>query len=87
MVGFTFSALDRKYPFRTNLLQKKQNFQSNLEFSTLTNSNMQNSMALFSVSVFNWRYSFWANLVRAIKIVHLRLNLAPRLIQICRTQL
>ena len=74
-------------PFLSKFGPKFQNCQYKLKFGALTNLNMQNSMALFSVSVFNWKYSFWANLVRAIKIVHLRLNLAPRLIQICRTQL
>ena len=72
-------------PFLSKFGPKIQNCQYKLKFGTLTNLNMQNSMALFSVSVFNWKYSFWANLVHAIKIAHLRLNLAP--IQICRTQL
>ena len=40
-----------------------------------TNSNMQNSMMLFTFFVFEWKYPFWANLVQKVKIVSLRLNL------------
>ena len=41
-------------------------------------------MVIFTFSVFDHRYSFWANLVQKIKIVSLSLNLVPRLIRICR---
>ena len=35
-------------------------------------------------SVFNWKYLFWANLVRKLKIMSLNWNFIPTLIQICR---
>ena len=33
------------------------------------NSNMQNSMMLFTFSVIDWKYRFWANFVQNLKIV------------------
>ena len=63
---------------------KNQNCQFILKFGTWTNSNMQNSMAIFKFSAFYWNYHFWASLVQLIKIVHLSWNLAPRLIRLCR---
>ena len=35
---------------------------------------MQNSMAMFTFSVFDWKYPFWTNLVQKIKIVTLILK-------------
>ena len=63
---------------------KNQNCQFILKFGTWTNSNMQNSMAMFNFSAFYWNYPFWANLVQLIKIVRLSWNLVPRLIRIRR---
>ena len=51
-----------------------------LKFGTLKNSNMQNSMALSSLSVFDWKYPFWASLVEKVKIVRLNWNLVASLI-------
>ena len=42
-----------------------------LKFGTYTNSNMQNSMVMFTFSAFDWKYPFWANLVQNVKIVSL----------------
>ena len=47
---------------------------------------MQNSMMVFTFSVFDWRCPFWANFVLKIKILNLNWNLALRLIQIHRIQ-
>ena len=47
---------------------------------------MQNSMVVFTFSVLDWKYPFWANLVQKIKIVSLSWNLRIRLIGICRIQ-
>ena len=47
---------------------------------------MQNSIAMFIPSVLDRKYPFWANLVQKIKVVSLRWNLVPRLIQICKIQ-
>ena len=52
----------------------------------LHNSNMQNSIMLFSFFVFEWKYPFWANLVQKVKIISWIWNLVARLIRICRIQ-
>ena len=65
---------------------KNQNCQFILKFGTWTNSNMQNSMAMFNFSAFYWNYPFWENLVQKIKIVNLFWNLVPGLIRIWRIQ-
>ena len=41
---------------------------------------------LFMFFVFEWKYSFWGNLVQKIKILILSWNLVPTLIQTCRIQ-
>ena len=65
---------------------KNQNYQLKLKFGTYTNSNMQNSMVIFTFSAFDWAYTFSANLVQKIKIVSSRWNFRLKLIQICRIQ-
>ena len=40
---------------------------------------------LFTFFIFEWKCTFWANLVQKIKIVTLCWNLVPTLIRICRT--
>ena len=40
---------------------------------------MQNSMVVFTFSILDWKYSFWASLVQKIKFVNLSWNLVPRL--------
>ena len=57
-----------------------------LKFGTKTNSNMQNSVVLFTFSYSDWKYSFSVNLVQKIKTVSLSWNSVPRLIRICRIQ-
>ena len=58
-------------PFLGKFIPKNQNCQLILKFGTWTNSNMQNSVAMFYFSVFYWNDPFWANLVQLIKIVRL----------------
>ena len=48
---------------------KNQNCQFKLKFGNKTNSNMQNSMMMFTFSVFNHNYPSWVNLVQKFKIV------------------
>ena len=48
---------------------KNKNCQFILKFGTWTNSNMQNSMAMFNFSACYGNYLFWANLVQLFKIV------------------
>ena len=52
-----------------------------LKFDTSTNSNMLNLMVMFTFSVFDLKYSFWAKLAQKIKIVSLSRNLVLRLIR------
>ena len=65
---------------------KNQNSQFKLEFDTKPNSNMQNSVVMFTFSFSDRKYPFWANLVQKVIIIALSWNLLARLIQICRTQ-
>ena len=51
-------------PFLGKFGQKTQNCQFKLKFGTQTNSNMQNSMVMFTFSLFDWKYLFWVNLVQ-----------------------
>ena len=73
-------------PFLGKFYPKNLNYQFKLEFGTYTNSNMQNAMVIFTFSVFDRKYPFWANLVQKVKIISLSWNLVPRLIRICRIQ-
>ena len=73
-------------PFLGKFGPKNQNCHFKLKFGTYTNSNMQNSMVMFILSVFDWKYPFWANLVQKVKIISLSWNLVPRLIRVCRIQ-
>ena len=54
---------------------KSWNCQFNVKLDPYTNSNMQNSMVMFTFYIFSRKYHFWANLVQKIKIVSLRWNL------------
>ena len=73
-------------PFWGKFSSRSQNFQLKLKFGTWTNSNMLNSMMLFSFFVFEWKYPFSTNLVQKIKIFTLSWNLVPTLIRACRIQ-
>ena len=55
-------------------------------FLSCYNLNMQDSMVMFTFSVFDQKYPVWVNLVQKIKIVSLSRNLVPVLIWICRSQ-
>ena len=45
---------------------------------------MQNSMMVFTFSVFDQKYHFWANLIQKIKILRLSWSLLPRVIIVIR---
>ena len=47
-------------------------YQFKLKFGTYTDSNMENSMMLFTFFAFDWKKPFWANLVQNAKIVNLK---------------
>ena len=48
-------------PFLGKFGPKNQNCQFKLKFGTQTSSNMQNLMVMFTLSVFDQKYSFWVN--------------------------
>ena len=73
-------------PFLDKFGPKNQNTHFMLKFGIETNSNMQNSMTLFSFFTFEWKYPFWAKLVQKIKILTLCWNLVLTLIRACRIQ-
>ena len=45
---------------------------------------MQNYMVMFTFYVFDWKCTFWENIVSKLEIIGLRWNLVPRLTQIYR---
>ena len=73
-------------PFLGKFGPKNQNCQFNLKFGTWTNSNMENSMVVFTFSVLDWKHPFWVNSVQNIKIASLNWNVVSRLFWICRIQ-
>ena len=52
----------------------------------LTNSNMQNSIAVIIASVLDWKYPFWVSAVQKMKTASFSCNLALCLTHIWRTQ-
>ena len=53
-----------------------QYLQFKVKLDTLTNSIMQDSMAVFTFFFFNQKRFFWASLAQNVKIVSLMLHLA-----------
>ena len=53
---------------------KNQNDQFKVKLDTWTNSNMQNSMGMFTFLFSAKKYSFWTHLVQNVKIISLRWN-------------
>ena len=51
-------------PFLDKSSPKYQNYESKLKFGTQTNSHMQNSIMMFTFSVFDQKYPFGVNLVQ-----------------------
>ena len=73
-------------PFWGKFSPKSQNYKLKLKFGTYTNLNMQNSMMLFTFFFFEWKYSFWANLLQTTTIVTLSWNLVPTPVRTYRIQ-
>ena len=86
IVIFIFFLSGPEFHFLSKFGPKNQNCQSKLKFVTWANSNIQNSMLLFTFSVLERKHLFEENLVQKTKIGSLRWNLVSRLIQICRIQ-
>ena len=62
MMVFTFSVLDSKQPFWANLVQQIKIAGLSWNFSISINSNMQNSMVVFTFSDFYRKHSFLLSL-------------------------
>ena len=71
MVLFIFFRFRSEFPFLGKFGPKNQNCQFKLKFGTKPNSNMQNSMVVFTFSVLDRKHPIRANLVQKIKIVSL----------------
>ena len=75
-------------PFLGKSGPKNQNYQLKLKFGTYTNWNIQSSTVMstvmFTFSVFDQKYPFWADLVQKVKIISWSWNSVPRLIRMCR---
>ena len=76
MMLFTFFVLEWKHPFWAGKFDPNcQYLLFKVKLDTLTNSIMQNSMAVFTFCFFDQKRFFWASLVQNVKIVSLMLNL------------
>ena len=84
--GVHFFCFGLETPFLGKFGPKNENCQFKLKFGTKTNLNKQNSMMMFTFSVFDQPYLSWANSVQKFKIVCSKWDLIKRLIQICRIQ-
>ena len=58
MALFTFSVLERKYPFSGKFGSKNETCQFKLKFGTKNNSNMQNLMVMFNFFVLDQKHTF-----------------------------
>ena len=82
MFSFSVFCFRLKIYFLDKFGPNHQNCQFYLKFATKSKLNIQNSMMMFSFSVFDWEHLLWANLVQILKIVSLNWNLVPWLIHI-----
>ena len=73
-------------PFLGKFGSKNQINQFKLKFGNYIDSNMQNSLVMFTFSVCDRKYPFWVNLVQKVKINSLSWNMVPTLIRIRRIQ-
>ena len=65
---------------------KNQKCLLKVKFDSYTNSNMQNSVVVFTFSALDLKYLFCTNVVQKIKIVNLSWKMVLRLIRIWRIQ-
>ena len=84
MTIFTFSVLTTNILFGQFCFKNSKLFK--LKFDSKTNSNGQNSMVVFILSILDWEYRFGGNLVQKIKIASLCWELVLRFIRIWRIQ-
>ena len=83
-----FSISESKYSVwgSTVFGPKYKRCQFELKLGNSTNSNMHSTVVMFTFPVCDWKYPFWANVVKNIKTLSLSQNLVSRLIPICRIQ-
>ena len=80
-----FSRVSLENTICGQICSTKQNCQLKVKFGTQTNSNMQNSMMVFTFFCVRPEISYLGKFSqKKIKIVNLSLNLVPRQILICR---
>ena len=84
LVAFTFFLFWLKIPFFDKLGPKDQNCQFKLKFGTKNNLHMQNSVMVFTFSVFETGNVIFGETWSKIKIVSLSWNLVPAATRICR---
>ena len=73
-------------PFLHKFGPKNQKCLLKVKFDSYTNSNMQNSVVVFTFSALDLKYLFCTNVVQKIKIVNLSWKMVLRLIRIWRIQ-
>ena len=72
MMGYILIVFfELEIPFLGKFGPKNQNCQFKLKFGTRTNSDMQNSLVMFTFSVFDWKYFVGQIWLKKIKIVSL----------------
>ena len=69
--GVHFSWFTMEIPFWGKFVPENQNCQFKLKFGTKTNWNMQNSVVLFTFSVFDWKYCFGENFILEAEVWYL----------------
>ena len=70
MVFFTFFVQTRN-TLLEEIGPQNEDCQLQLKFGTQDNSNMQNSMTMFTCSLLDRKYLFWSNFLQKVKIVSL----------------
>ena len=68
---FTCSVFNKEYTFLVKFGPENLNCQFKLKFCISINSNMWNSMMMFTFPILEWKYPFRANFIQQIKIVSL----------------
>ena len=68
IVMLTFFVSEHKYYFGVNLVQKIPNCQFKLKFGTWTNLNLQNSIVMFTLSVFTGSILFLEIYFKKLKL-------------------
>ena len=69
IIMFIYPAFDRKYIFLGKFDLKNQNRVFKMKFDIWSNLKMLNLMEMFKLSLLDWKYSFWANLIQNLTIL------------------